>query len=106
MKNKIYPFLLGLSCIVIVALVSFKNSEKTVEKEQMIIFARLISDKSYDISYSTSINYKHERIDNKQAVDFTTLTLRLEEHQKEGWNISFNSATNMSIYYLLEREKK
>ena len=114
MKNKIYPFLLGLSCIVIVALVSFKNSEKAVEKEQMIIRASCDGDGINTLFISTSRSYEKQVLQDqktKAAYDkYTLLLKKIEEYQKSGWVITssnFSYATlGSSIYYSLERDKQ
>lgn len=114
MKNKIYPFLLGLSCIMIVALVSFKNGGKAVEREQMIVVAQGIAG-NYDIFISTAGGY--ESIDIKETpkgfYKYSGLLNKIEELEKQGWrvsnsNLSFQSdaVKPATICYTLEREKK
>lgn len=115
MKNKIYPFLLGLSCIVIVALVSFKNSEKAVEKEQMTIIADGVYG-PYSVVISTASKYELIKVDRSrsEAYNYTFLLAKIEEYQKEGWvvtntNISsylITSSHAFHLYYSLEREKQ
>jgi hypothetical protein len=112
MKNKIYPFLLGLSCIVIVALVSFKNSEKAVEKEQMIIIAKApYSGKAYEMYISFSDKYESSKVETTEISNYSELLHKIEEYQKTGWAVSnsnFSTTHNggTALLYTLEREKK
>lgn len=113
MKNRIYPFLLGLSCIVIVALVSFKNSENAVEKEQMLIVTSGIGG-SYDIHISTANSYESINIqeNDKGKYNYLSLLKKIEEYQKAGWIVTNSNHSHagqssaISIYYTLERDKK
>ncbi|MDF2454509.1 MAG: hypothetical protein K0R51_502 [Cytophagaceae bacterium] len=116
MKNKIYPFLLGLSCILIVALVSFKNSEKAVEKEQMIIIIQGSYGK-YEMSVSTSSGYENIKLEEttKSAYNYSMVLNKIQEFQKSGWVVSNNSigftpygiaSNSTTINYTLERDKQ
>lgn len=108
MKNRIYPFLLGLSCIVIVALVSFKNGEKGVEKEQMIVIAR--GYRGYEIFVSTREKREVFEVKTSEPFNYSELLSRLEEYQRQGWAISNSNMSvapvDFHLYYTLEREKK
>ena len=113
MKNKIYPFLLGLSCIVIVALVSFKNSEKVVEKEQMTIVAHGSHGGSYILHISTGNSYEALTIARPKGdvFNYSELLNKVQEYQKLGWVVTNSNhiAGGTGIYelfYSLEREKK
>ncbi len=110
MKNKIYPFLLGLSCIVIVALVSFKNSEKAVEKEQMVIVVGgLTAMNKYPIVVHTADKTEKQIVElGKEDFNLKALLSKIQQYSKEGWEVTnSNSGGGSYMYtYTLEREKK
>ncbi|MDF2454510.1 MAG: hypothetical protein K0R51_503 [Cytophagaceae bacterium] len=109
MKNKLYPFLLGLSCIVIVALVSFKNSEKAVEKEQMIITVQSTGDvrNRYIISVHTASKTEKEAIEFGKDFNLKDLLSKIQDYTKQGWEvIDSGGGSNYIYYYSLEREKQ
>lgn len=114
MNTKVYTFLLGfvLSTAVFV-LVSFKNEEKALEKEQMIVIAKGFPNR-YELFVSRGNSYEKFKYENAKGdyLNYVSLLAKITEYQKEGWTIvSNNHSSNLAsvtseihcIYFLLEK---
>ncbi len=93
MNTKAYAFLLGLVLSTAVfALVSFKNSEKAEEKEQMIIIAKGLP-RRYELFVSRGNSYEKFKYENasEDYLSYVSLLGKIKEYQKEGWTIVSNN---------------
>lgn len=116
MNTKIYAFILGLVLSTAVfTLISFKNSEKAVEKEYVIIAAEgygLLVKSNYKILISTEDKYESIDIgDNRDRLNYVALVKKIKEYEKAGWtitnsNMTYTGTGHPVIYYSLEKDKQ